>query len=313
MGTTFVITLKTALRDKSVLIWAIIFPLLLTVLFYMAFSGLDNLNKFDPVGVVVVNDSNYKNSSFKDVVETLSEEGDDQILDLTLVPDVDTAKRTLASGAGYGYYTVDEDGDPSLYLNETDAVSSMTTTQVDCMICKNIADTYIRYKDTFEKIIEENPEILRDTNVLENLLGSSDEQFTQSVTVTPNEASETVRYYYALLGFAAIMTCNVALATIPKCLSGTSIVGSRRNMSPEPKSRMILSTFLASWVLSFIFLLIVFMFLIFVIGVNFSGREGYCLIGLLLASLVANAMGTAIGVIPKISEGSKGGISAGIV
>ena len=48
-------------------------------------------------------------------------------------------------------------------------------------------------------------------------------------------------------------------------------------------------------------------------GVDLAGREGLCVAGLGAASLLACALGTALGSLPKLDVGSKTGILTGVV
>lgn len=75
---------------------------------------------------------------------------------------------------------------------------------------------------------------------------------------------------------------------------------------------MFLEIFLASWLVQFACMLVVYAFIRFVVGIDFAGKDFYCAIGLLVASLMACAAGAIIGAIPGIPGGSKGGIIAGV-
>ena len=79
------------------------------------------------------------------------------------------------------------------------------------------------------------------------------------------------------------------------------------------RTRTLLATLLACWLLSFCCLLIAFLYTRLVVGVDFAGREGLCVAGLGAASLLACALGTALGSLPKLDVGSKTGILTGVV
>ena len=48
-------TLKILLRDKATVFWTVIFSILLAIMFKMAFSNLDKIDKLQSIGV-----TNYK-------------------------------------------------------------------------------------------------------------------------------------------------------------------------------------------------------------------------------------------------------------
>ena len=72
-------------------------------------------------------------------------------------------------------------------------------------------------------------------------------------------------------------------------------------------------TLLASWLLSFASLLVLFAFLVVIGGVDFGDRVGICILICLVASLCATALGCALAAIPKVPDQAKGGIVAGFV
>ena len=55
-----------------------------------------------------------------------------------------------------------------------------------------------------------------------------------------------------------------------------------------------------------------FIYIRFVLGIDFGGRDAACTLGLAVASLMATALGAAIGSIPKLPENAKSGILTGL-
>ena len=74
--------LRSLLRDKIFLFWSLIFSFALATFMYLAFGNIfETTEKFDPIAVAVVEER--KNEVLEEVLETMSEEGEDQILQLT--------------------------------------------------------------------------------------------------------------------------------------------------------------------------------------------------------------------------------------
>ena len=46
-------TLKILLRDKATVFWTVIFSILLAIMFKMAFSNLDKIDKFEVIPIAV--------------------------------------------------------------------------------------------------------------------------------------------------------------------------------------------------------------------------------------------------------------------
>ena len=140
----------------------------------------------------------------------------------------------------------------------------------------------------------------------------SDAVRTQQVDVLRVQASSTVRYYYALMGFAALMSITVSINAVSAARANTSAVGARRQVSGVSPARQLAVAMAASFVTVFFCLLLAFAYMRFVLGVEFGGRDGLAMLALAACALMSTALGAAIGAIPKISIPGKTGIATGI-
>jgi ABC-2 type transport system permease protein len=309
MWNTFKYTILSFSREKSILIWTLIFPLILSTLFSAMFSNIENAYVFEPIPTAIVTDGNYQSTStFKQIVDSLGESGSGQMLEVTYVSSVQEAESLLQDGTVIGYVTVDTEGTPSLYLPQT--VSSQSTVSTDRTILKNLLDNYLRSKSTIETIATQNPLVLSDPGFIDQFF--SDATYTQTISITANKSSQSVRYFYALLGFTALMSANIALKAIVRTQANLSALGARRAVGATSRTRTLTASLAASWVLAYACILIGFCYIRFVLGIDFGDRDIACIAGLGISSLLATALGALIGAIPKLPEGAKGGILTGL-
>ena len=80
--------MKCFLGDKVTLFWTMLFPILLSILFLMAFSNLSNVDSFTGARVAVVNNDAYKSDKmFQETLASVTEKhGDDApLLSMELV------------------------------------------------------------------------------------------------------------------------------------------------------------------------------------------------------------------------------------
>ena len=78
----YITRLKCLLRDKEMIFWSLLFPIVLALLFNVAFSGLNEHESFDPVSIAVVRDSAYEaDSAFREALRSASA-GADKLFDL---------------------------------------------------------------------------------------------------------------------------------------------------------------------------------------------------------------------------------------
>jgi len=136
--------------------------------------------------------------------------------------------------------------------------------------------------------------------------------YTSELAITHSKTKEYVRYFYALLGFAALMAAMVGMNAVGSIQPNVSPLGARRALSGTSRSRMLAGAILASWLVSYLALLLAFVYIRFVLGVEFGGREGACVLGLAVAALMSTSLGALIGAFPGIPLNAKGGVLTGI-
>ena len=307
MGTLFASTLRALVREKSLFIWSLAFPILMATIFMFMFANLDGAMEFDPVPTGVVADEAWDTSPFSAVAEALGERGDDQLLDVCRFADGEAAASALVDGEVMGVFSVDEDGEPVLSLAPGLQIGQTTDMDaIDRSILESVVGTYVRDADLMTSIARENPGAFADPGRLEALFSSVDA--TEEVSLTHAAPKESVRFYYALFAMAALFGAQIAVVAVCWTQPNLSPLGARRALGAIGRTRTLLATLLACWLLSFCCLLIAFLYTRLVVGVDFAGREGLCVAGLGAASLLACALGTALGSLPKLDVGSKTGI-----
>ena len=312
MGTLFASTLRALIREKSLFIWSLAFPILMATIFMFMFANLDGAMEFDPVPTGVVADEAWDTSPFSAVAEALGERGDDQLLDVCRFADGEAAASALVDGEVMGVFSVDEDGEPVLSLAPGLQIGQTTDMDaIDRSILESVVGTYVRDADLMTSIARENPGAFADPGRLEALFSSVDA--TEEVSLTHAAPKESVRFYYALFAMAALFGAQIAVVAVCWTQPNLSPLGARRALGAIGRTRTLLATLLACWLLSFCCLLIAFLYTRLVVGVDFAGREGLCVAGLGAASLLACALGTALGSLPKLDVGSKTGILTGVV
>ena len=69
--------IKCLLRDKALVFWTLLFPMLLATLFHFAFSNIFSSHNFKAIPVAVIDNEDYQNSeSFKETLKAVSSEPD---------------------------------------------------------------------------------------------------------------------------------------------------------------------------------------------------------------------------------------------
>ena len=344
MKALFCHTVRMLVRQRDILIWVVAFPLILATLFHVMFSHFDEYYRADPVDCVVVADGNYASERavfFREMIAELSKPGDDQLLNVSEVESAEAAQEAVLSGAAAASISLDDEALPSL------EVSPLATSTLDQTVVRTVCDRYRQIynemKQSFLKqasgdaggaategalgndgvsadggaavasgnddiaAFAQSPEAARAAAAF-----TSDAVKTQQVAVLRTNSSGTVRYYYALLGFAAVMSITVAITAVSAARANTAAVGARRQVSAMSPARQLLVCMAASFTVSFAALLLAFAFMLLVLGVDFGGREGLAAVALAACALMATGLGAVVGAVPKISLPGKMGLATGL-
>ena len=304
MWNVFKGALTVLTRKRELFVWSLAFPIILSTMFMFMFSNLDSSTAFDPVPTGVVADAAYKGSAFADVVDELGASGDDQLLAVHAFATADEAREALSAGDVLGIVSVDAEGTPLLVV--TPSSGGVGVEQIGRTVLGTVVDTYVRNADLVAGIAADNPLALADPNRVEEALSRG--SVTEQVSLTHAAPPESVRYYYALLGMAALFCGQVGMLAICETQPNLSALGARRALGATSRGKTLAATLAASWLVSFACLIVAFLYMRFAVGIDFSGREGLCVAAIAAAALLSTALGTLLGSLPKVGLGVKTGL-----
>ena len=304
MWNVFKGALTVLTRKRELFVWSLAFPIILSTMFMFMFSNLDSSTAFDPVPTGVVADAAYKGSAFADVVDELGASGDDQLLAVHAFATADEAREALSAGDVLGIVSVDAEGTPLLVV--TPSSGGVGVEQIGRTVLGTVVDTYVRNADLVAGIAADNPLALADPNRVEEALSRG--SVTEQVSLTHAAPTESVRYYYALLGMAALFCGQVGMLAICETQPNLSALGARRALGATSRGKTLAATLAASWLVSFACLIVAFLYMRFAGGIDFSGREGLCVAAIAAAALLSTALGTLLGSLPKVGLGVKTGL-----
>ncbi len=303
MFNTIITTVKTLLRRPSTWVWGAFFPIALSTMFMFMFANLSSDGKIDPVPVAVVADEAWDASTFKGVATSLAKEGENQLLDVSEYEDLAAARKALKSGEVAGIYTVDDAGVPKLTLLSSYDGSRASSVLTDRSILETVASSYTQNAELMSQIAQDNPAALADPEAVARAL--SLEGGTRRVSLTRTTPDGTVIYYYALFGLVSMMSAEFAALSVIDLQPNLSGLGARRCVGGLSKTASLAGIFVGSWLVSFVPPCLV-------VGVDFGGREGLCLVGGAASALAATGLGLFVGTLPvKGGKASKSGILTG--
>ena len=297
---------RTLLKSRMLIFWTFAFPIILGFLFQLAFSNIENTEKFDAVDIAVVNNKDYKdNMVFKEAFETLSDkENDDRLFNLQTVSE-EKAKELLNKESIVGYVII-KDNKPEIVVT-TNGVSQ---TILKCVVeeiehTRGIVDTFMKSygQDLLTKKITYNVE-----EIYNNILVDLDKLDIKIKDNTSKNLSYTMIEFYTLIAMTCMYGGMLGMVAINKCMPNMCEIGKRVTVSPTPKWVLILSSVLAGYITQLIGLALLFLFTIGVLKVDFGDNLGLVVLLALAGALAGLTLGIADATLFKASENSKTGL-----
>ena len=298
MLTVFLYQVLRLLRDRVLLVWTLGFPVVLSLIFMAMFSNLDKVYEATPMSFGVVQDEAYRTAPGLDaVVERIStDDADHHLITKVTHSTVAQAEAAAKRGETNGYLAV-EGSEPVLHV--TQQGNEAETTRV----LRVVMDSYLQRRAEYVALAKAGaaPEKLA---ALE-----TDQAFTRSISVTPSPVKPQTPYYFALLAFACGMGTTVAMVAV-KGTMAVSPVGARQTLAGLPRWKVLTATLAASWVCVFVCLLLAFAFMASVVGVDFGPHVLLCLVAIGVCSLMASAVGAALGTLARLEIGMISGFTS---
>lgn len=318
MWNTFKYTILELVRMPGVLVWALAFPLILSTVFMMMFGPLDDQSEIDPIPLVAVDPADdVEGQSFQAFLDALSDDGNgESLFAITYVPNaeeaVDLVERNMAEGNPYVGYVQLLEGTPDVHVTSVSDLTGMEWLKTSILVMA--MDNYVANAAMIRDLMNGNPGLVAQPDMAETLASMTKPiEATVRTTVTANQPKESVRFYFALLGMAALFGGTLGMIAFQRLKPNTSPLGARRALGATSHGRTVAATVAASWTITFVCLCVTYLYMRYVAGIDFGGRDGACLITTAIAALTATALGCAISAIPKVPESGKSGILTGIV
>ncbi|MEG0283328.1 MAG: ABC transporter permease [Erysipelotrichales bacterium] len=278
------------LKEKSVIFWTFLFPIILCTLFNFAFSNLGKTDIFEPFKVSVVG---AKNDPLVKIMNKV--EFDNKKAFILSIDNNKKAEQLLEEKKVEGIIKL-TNNNPVLVVNKHDN---------NQMILQEFLNTYIQHSNMIEKVIKDNPSIIN-SSWLKSIDLSKD-------NITNNSISDK-SYDLVLVSFFSViaMSCIYGSVVSALCLrnlrSNLSMIGARTNISPYPKFKLLLTNFLASYLITLTSLSTLILFMKFVININFGSLMYSTIIICILGSLLSTSMGYFITLSFKLNEKNTVGI-----
>ena len=304
----FKYTLKILFQNKMLLFWTYAFPIILGTFFMMAFSNIEKSETLDIIDIAIVDNEEFQNNALlKNTFEVLGDSSNENYMfDIEYV-DEEKAKTMLEDEDIVGYIicspslkvVVKQSGVSETILKQTvesvETTSKMITTSVVLESSKYDSVT-INYDELVNRVINEVDEIkvnIKDT--------------------TGTHMSYTMIEFYSLIAMACLYGGILGMVALNYALANMSNTGKRISVSPMHKLKLLLGSITASYVTQVLGILLLFLYTIFVLNVDYGTHLPQIILLALLGSFAGLSLGIMVASIIKANDNVKTGIVISII
>lgn len=301
----FKYTLKTLFRNKILIFWTFAFPILLGIFFHMAFSNIENSEKFEPIAIAIVENDNFqKDKVFKAMWNSINQ-NKKKIFDTTYTS-LKKAKEKLEKKEITGYLifkenniqiTVNENG-----INETILKNIMDEVKTNNEIINDIA------KKRIQKEIERGNQNIDYENIYKETALSISKNHINIQNISNKNLSYTMIEYYTLIAMTCLYGGILSMFITNFRLANMSAAGKRTSISPIHKIKILLGSLFASYIVQMIGVILLFLFTIFVLKVDYGNNLIHVIVITFLGSFAGLSLGIATATLVKANENTKIGI-----
>ena len=292
----FKYTFKSLLRNKALIFWTFAFPLLLGSFFKMALSNIENEEQYNPSNIAIIDDDSFnENIIYKETFKSLSDEKNtNRLFNISYVDEAE-AKKLLDDDEIIGYFSI-KDNEPKVTVKTNGIYQTVLTSVVE-----EIELNQQVLNDYYSKVKLSDYEV-----AVKNIMDKLNEDIKIKDT-SNNNLSYTMIEYYTMIAMALLYGGMFAMTAINKEQANIDAVGKRNTIAPLNKTKMVLASVLASYIIELIGIAILILYSILVLKVDYGNNILNLIIVSLFGTLAGTSIGIFVGTLP-IKENTKTGI-----
>ncbi|MEG0372641.1 MAG: ABC transporter permease [Enterococcus sp.] len=273
----FIYRLKVLLRNRSLLFWTFAFPIVLGLLFNLAFGNLDDIFSLETSTVGIVTTDQSKADQFEAVLKQVKNE--DEVVFKGKKLSKKEAKAQLSDDKISGYFEIDA-------KKITLFVSKSGTQQT---VLKELLNQYLQNTDKVENLMASGtaqPQAIEQALEQKNFVHDRNGQGNFNLKSF---------YFFTLVGMTVMYGFMWGLRNANDQQANQSPEGMRLCLIPRNKLLVSFANMLASFFLFVAQVILILMFYRFVYQVEFGDHWNYILLVCGLGAFTAISFGTLIG------------------
>lgn len=254
----------TLFKNKMLIFWTFAFPIILGTLFNMAFKDIEKQEKLDIIDIAIVENDNFNNNQiYKEVFNNLSDkENKDRLFNIKYVTKEKADK------------LLDDDEISGYLIYEDNFKVVVKTSGINETILKQVTEEIKQQELIINTLTGEevkkgnyNYEL-----ITKDILSTIQKSHANIEDISSSNLSYTMIEFYTLIAMACLYGGMLAMNSLNQTLANMSPNGKRVAIAPIKKSKLILSSLLASYLTQLIGLALLFIYTIFVLKVDYGNN-----------------------------------------
>lgn len=295
----FKYSFKVLFGNKSLIFWTFCFPIILGTLFNMAFKDIESNEKLDIINVgIVLDEENDKSIIYKEYFDALGDMFDVKYTSLNEAEDLLKEKEIV------GYFNL---FDERVIVNSS-GIDETVFLEVVKEINEQISMFNIVTSNRINEMIKLGEEVNYEEviSLIKEKMSNISSEYVRDIS--SSKLSYTMIEYYTLIAMAALYSGILVMVSINRCLPNMSNNGKRVSVSKISKFKLVMSSVLSSYLVQLIGLVLLFLYTIFVLNVDFGDNLPLIIILALVGTLAGLSLGVFVASVIKGNENLKTGI-----
>lgn len=274
----FIYRIKVLLQNRSLLFWSFAFPVVLGLLFNLAFSGLDAIDVLKTTDVGIVTDGQIQAAEFETIIKEIKQDGKPVFQPIEMTKK--KAEQQLADGKISGFYE----------LNDQAISLSVSQSGVEQTLLKEFLNQYLQNTDKAMTLMATGA--VSEQELLAAL--ANNENHVKERSSSGNYSIKSF-YFFTLVAMTVMYGFMWGIRNANDQQANQSPNGIRLCLIPRNKLLVAVTNMLASFVLFYVQLLLILAIYRFGYQVDFGDRWGHILLVCAIGAFTSLSFGTLIG------------------
>lgn len=287
---------KSLLRNKTNLIWTLLFPMGLATFMFVAFANIFETDEiFHTIPIAVVREAD--NFGFDFLMKGLSGDSEDALFAVQSEEEQE-AKELLKNDEIYAIIYVKKDIE--LVIEKE---------SIQATIIKTVFEEFEKNSTMIQEIAEKD--LLAAFRALFSSISMQQKQYYTEMTSSNGVQNQFYCYFYAIFAMSCLFASFAGCEKIANLQANESALGMRRSLSSTSKACVIASEFLSMAVMQFFVELVVLGYMT-ILGIDFGNRYPAIILTLFFGASIGISLGMIVGSFAKLSKGSRSGICVSV-